>query len=87
MAGTVLNSPAAVSMSIFVVRAFIKMREALSASHAFSEKLMELEQKLLGRLDTHEKAIIHLLREIKKLQNIPLPPEPKKKPIGFVKNT
>lgn len=82
MAANVLNSPRAVQMSVFVVRAFVKMREALTANKALTEKLAELEKKLTSRLDVHEKAIIHILKEIKKLMPLPLP-EPKRRPIGF----
>jgi len=84
MAATVLNSPRAVQMSVFVVRAFVKMREALGANRQLAEKLAELERRLTDRLDVHEKAIVHILEEIKKLME-PLPPgpEPKRREIGF----
>ncbi|MDI6803552.1 MAG: ORF6N domain-containing protein [Bacteroidota bacterium] len=83
MAANVLNSPRAVQMSVFVVRAFVKMREVFTANKAITEKLAELEKKLTSRLDVHEKAIIHILKEIKKLMPLPLP-EPKRRPIGFI---
>ncbi|MCX6143113.1 MAG: ORF6N domain-containing protein [Ignavibacteriales bacterium] len=83
MAANVLNSPRAVKMSVFVVRAFIKMRRALTATREMTEKLQELENKLTERLDTHERGILYLLEEIRKLMNPPLLPEPKKRPIGF----
>jgi phage regulator Rha-like protein len=73
MAANVLNSPRAVQMSVFVVRAFVKMREALSQNRHLAEKLAELERRLTGRLDVHEQAIVHILDEIKKLME-PLPP-------------
>jgi hypothetical protein len=84
MAATVLNSPRAVQMSVFVVRAFVKMREALGQNRHLAGKLAELERRLTGRLDVHEKAIVHILAEIKKLME-PLPPkpEPKRREIGF----
>ena len=84
MAANVLNSPRAVQMSVFVVRAFIKMRETLGENRHLAEKLAELERRLTGRLDVHEKAIVHILDEIKKLME-PLPPkpEPKRREIGF----
>jgi hypothetical protein len=83
MAANILNSDRAVQMSIFVVRAFIKMRETLSASSALTKKLAELERKLTGRLDVHEKAIVHILGEIRKLMHPAPLPEPKRKPVGF----
>jgi len=84
MAANVLNSPRAVQMSVFVVRAFIKMREVLAQNRHLAEKLEELERRLTGRMDVHEKAIVHILDEIKKLME-PLPPqpEPKRREIGF----
>jgi hypothetical protein len=84
MAANVLNSPRAVQMSVFVVRAFVKMRETLVQKKGLAAKLAELERKLTSRLDVHEKAIIHILDEIKKLME-PLPPQPvpKRPEIGF----
>jgi hypothetical protein len=85
MAANLLNSERAVEMSIFVVRAFIKMRQTLAASAAFTEKLNELEKKLSGRVDVHEKAIVYVLGELRKLMQPPTLPAPKKRPIGFGK--
>jgi phage regulator Rha-like protein len=84
MAANVLNNPRAVQMSVFVVRAFVKMRQVLAENGRLAEKLAELERRLTDRLDVHEEAIIHILNEIKKLME-PLPPqpEPKRGQIGF----
>ena len=85
MAANVPNSPSAVEVSVFVVRAFIKMREAFSGNKALVGKLSELERKLTKRLDIHEKAIVHVLGEIKKLMATgSQPPEPQKRKIGFI---
>jgi len=81
MAANVLNSDRAVQMSVFVVRAFVRMREVLAHNKALAEKLAELERRLTERLDVHERAIVHILTEIKKL--MAPPPEPPRKPIGF----
>lgn len=59
------------------------MRETLMMSRAFAEKLSELERKLTSRLDVHEKAIVHIIDEIRKLTTPRLLPVPKKRPIGF----
>lgn len=83
MAANILNSERAVQMSIFVVRAFIKMRQTLATNTALIDKLNELERRLAGRLDVHEKAIVYVLGELKKLMEPPELPEPKKRPIGF----
>lgn len=81
MAANVLNSPSAVQMSVFVMRAFVQMREALAQNKDLAAKLDELERKLTARLDDHEKAIVHILAEIRKL--MAPPPEPKRREIGF----
>ena len=83
MAATILNSPRAVQMSVFVVRAFVKMREVLAQNKELAVKLAELERRLTRRLDDHEEAITHILDEIKKLME-PLPEsEPARREIGF----
>ena len=83
MAATILNSPQAVQMSVFVVRAFIKMRAALTDSRELAQKLTALEQELTGRLDSHESAIVNVLQRIMALLDPPLAPRedppPKKK--------
>ena len=84
MAANVLNSPKAIEMSVFVVRAFIKMRETLANNKALALKLVELEKKLTERLNVHERAIVHVLGEIRKLMASTEPsPEPSKRKIGF----
>lgn len=45
MAATVLNSPRAVEMSLYVVRTFVRLRETLAANKGLAGKLEELEQK------------------------------------------
>lgn len=64
MAANVLNSPQAVRMSVFVVRAFIRMRDLLTGSKELAAELRKLEAKLTGRLDVHESAIVDVLRRI-----------------------
>lgn len=77
MAASVLNSPRAVQISVFVVRAFVQLREMLSSNKALARKLNELERKLT----THDQAITELIEAIRQIMT---PPEPKKKrPIGF----
>ena len=84
MAANVLNSERAVAMSVYVVRAFVKLREVLASSDELAKKLDALERKLTGRLNTHEKAIIELFAQIRRLLKPPPPqPEPKRRPIGF----
>jgi len=84
MAANVLNSERAVAMSVYVVRAFVKLREVLASTSELAEKLDALERKLAGRLNVHEKAIIELFAQIRKLLKPPPPqPQPKRRRIGF----
>jgi hypothetical protein len=83
MAANILNSPAAVRMSIFVVRAFLKMRSFLADNKEFVSELADLEKKLTERLDTHEVAIVDIIRRLMKLLEPPPPSPPPRKPIGF----
>src|SRR5207244_9901018 len=77
MAATILNSPLAVAMSVYVVRAFVKMRRELLADATLEARLQKIEKTLL----THDAA----LREVfAKLQPLLLPPPEKpKRRIGF----
>ncbi len=74
MAANVLRSPRAVQMSVFVVRAFVKMRETLAQNKELAAKLAELERNLTERLNDQEQAIVHILGEIKRLME-PVPPD------------
>ena len=84
MAANVLNSQRAVDMSVFVVRAFVKMRSLLTDTRELARKLAALEQELKGRLDVHEAAIVEFMQRIMKiLDPPPPPPEPPSPQIGF----
>lgn len=63
MAATVLNSERAVCMSVFVVRAFVRLRELLAADRQLAAKVKELED----RLNTHDDAIHEIIAAIRKL--------------------
>ena len=77
MAATVLSSSQAVEMSVFVVRAFVKMREQLMATATLAKRLAEVEKLLL----THDSTLRDLYQKIRPLL-LP-PPEPAKTKIGF----
>jgi hypothetical protein len=64
MAANVLNSPEAVRMSVFVVRAFVRMRDLLGGTKELAKQLAVLEKKLTARLDGHEVAIVNVLRRV-----------------------
>jgi len=83
MAANVLNSPQAIQMSVFVVRAFVRMRQMLAAPHELARQLAALEKKLTARLDGHEFAITEVLQQIMRLLNPPPDPEPPPKQLGF----
>ena len=76
MAANVLNSHLAIQMSVFVVRAFIKIREMVIAHRELSKRIDELEK----RLNVHDEQIQPILRAIRQLKAAPDKP-PKK--IGF----
>jgi hypothetical protein len=77
MAATVLNSPQAVSMSVFVVRAFIQMREHIAANAAILKRLAAIDRTLLQ----HDTALLDLYEKLLPLLQ---PPEnPPKHRIGF----
>ena len=80
MAATVLNSPRAVEMSIYVVRAFVKLREILASNKDLARRLDELEARIEKKLTTHDEAIAAMLSAIRQLMN---PPQPKRRGIGF----
>ncbi len=83
MAANVLNSPQAVQMSVFVVRAFLKMRAALTDTKALAKKLADLETELKSRLDVHEIAIVEVLQRVMAILDPPPQPEPPKRELGF----
>lgn len=78
MAATVLNTPRAIEMSLFVVRAFVQMREAYGASHEIRKRLDELERKI----GTHDRAVARILEALRSLMEPPAPP--RRRGIGFV---
>ena len=84
MAANLLNSDRAVAMSVYVVRAFVKVREVLASSSELAKQLDDLERKLTSRQNLHEKAIPQLFAQMRDLLK-PSPPQPesKRRRIGF----
>lgn len=76
MAATVLNSPRAVQMSIFVVRAFLRLRQWVAGQAQMAARLADLERRV-GAHDHELKAIIQTIRSMLE------PPSPPRKQIGF----
>lgn len=78
MLASVLNSPRAVDLSVFVVRAFVQMREVLGSNRQLAAKLDELENKV----GAHDQVIGHLVAAIRQLLEAPAD-EKLKREIGF----
>jgi ORF6N domain len=77
MAANVLNSPRATQMSVFVVRAFVKMREHVAANAAILKRLAEIDKTLL----IHDTALREVFQKLRPL--LEPPPAPPKPEIGF----
>ncbi len=77
MAAMVLNSPEAVAMSVFVVRAFVQMRERLAANAEILKRLAEIDKTLLE----HNEALGIIWQQLQPL--LESPPDPPKRKIGF----
>jgi len=77
MAASVLNTPRAVQVSLYVVRAFVGLRDALAAHKDLERRLNQLESKY----DRQFKAVFDAIRELVR------PPQPeKRRRIGFVQD-
>lgn len=76
MAAHVLNSPRAIEASVYVVRAFVRLRRMLATHKELARKLAELER----RLDKHDESIVGLMTAIRSLME---PPAKKSERIGF----
>jgi hypothetical protein len=87
-AANVLASAQAVEMGIFVVRAFVRMRELASVHADLAKRLDELEQKTEGLALTHDTFSRNTRNQLKQLieavNQLMVPPDPPKRPIGFV---
>jgi hypothetical protein len=77
MVASVLNSPRAIDVSVFVVRAFVKLRQVLATHKELAQKISELERTVVG----HDQSIRSLVVAIRQLM-VPTP-QPKKGRIGF----
>lgn len=88
MAASILNSARAVEASIYVVRAFVRMREALATHKVLAAKLEELEQKTEALALRHDALAANTRAQFRQvldaLRDLMAPPEPKRRPIGFI---
>ena len=88
MAATVLNSPRAVEVSLYVVRAFVRLRETLAAHKDLAAKLRILEKKTEALALRHDSFAadtrLQLRQVFEAIRELMRAPEPKRRPIGFV---
>ncbi len=77
MAASVLNTTLAVEVSVFIVRAFVKLRKVISEHKELARKISQLERRLMG----HDDQLMQIVQALKQLFK-PDPP-PKKYRIGF----
>ena len=77
MAANILRSERAVQMSVYVIRAFVRMRERLSANEAILKRLAEIDRTLLQ----HDAALRDIYRKL--LPLLEPPPDAPKRRIGF----
>ena len=67
-----LNSPKAIEMGIYVVRAFLRLREMLASNTELARQFAQLEARLDKKLANHDEAIAAILSAIRQLMN-PIP--------------
>ena len=88
MAATILNSPRAVEVSVYVVRAFVRLREMAATHGDLAKRLAELEDKTEALAMNHDTFSRNTRAQLKQvfdaLRELMTPPEPPKRPIGFV---
>ncbi|MGH8138898.1 MAG: ORF6N domain-containing protein [Steroidobacteraceae bacterium] len=77
---TILNSPRAAEMSVYVVRAFVKLRELLISNRDLARKLAELERSLISLDLKSQRQFRQVYEAIRALMN---PPTPRRRSIGF----
>jgi hypothetical protein len=77
MAASVLNSPRAIEVSVFIVRAFVKLRRFISEHKELARKVAHLERQLVD----HDQRILAIVQTIKELMSSELPPKMRR--IGF----
>ena len=87
-ASNVLNSPRAIEVGLYVVRAFVQLREVLTTHKDLAAKLAALErhtQALALKHDTlAQNTRLQLKQVFEAIRELMAPPDPPKRPIGFV---
>jgi len=89
MAATILNSPRATEVSVYVVRAFVRLREVLASNAELAKRLDDLERSTEAKAMQHDmfarNTRVQLKQVFDAIRELMTPPEPtKKRPIGFI---
>jgi hypothetical protein len=88
MAATILSSPRAIEVSVYVVRAFVRMRELATTHGDLAKRLAELEDKTEALAMNHDTFSRNTRNQLKQvfdaLRELMTPPDPPKRPIGFI---
>ena len=88
MAATILNSPRATEVSVYVVRAFVRLREMLATNKDLAAKLEELEQATETLALRHDTLAANTRAQLKQvfeaIRELMSPQEPRRRPIGFI---
>ena len=91
MAASILNSPRATEVSVYVVRAFVRLREVLASNKELAKRLDDLEQTTEALAMQHDSFARNTRAQLKQvfdaIRELMTPPETqKKRPIGFMPN-
>ena len=88
MAANLLSNPRAVEVSVYVVRAFVRLRELAASHQDLAKRLGELEDKTEALAMSHDTFSRNTRNQLKQvldaLRELMTPPDPPKRPIGFV---
>ena len=88
MAATILSSPRAIEVSVYVVRAFVRLRELATRHGDLAKRLAELEEKTEALAMNHDTFSRNTRNQLKHvfdaLRDLMTPPDPPKRPIGFI---
>jgi len=89
MAATILNSPRATEVSVYVVRAFVRLREVLASNAELAKRLDDLEKSTEALAMQHDSFARNTRAQLKQvfdaIRELMTPPESqKKRPIGFI---
>lgn len=77
MAASILNSDRAIAMSVYVIRAFVELRDKVAANNAVLKRLAEIDRSLMS----HDTALQDIYEKL--LPLLAPPPEPPRRQIGF----